>query len=89
MTVRAFIVLMLWTVVAVAVGDHFARDFAAPGLERTFAVLVITALLVAPVAWLLERMGWIRGRFEWGRRARQAQAQPPAQQQQASGDGGR
>jgi hypothetical protein len=84
MTVRAFLVLMVWTVFAVAVGDHVARDFAAPGLERTFAVLVITALLVAPVAWLLEKAGWIRGRFEWGRRR-----PSEAAQRQATGEGGR
>jgi len=68
MTVRAFIALLLITVVAVGIGDHIATRFSAPGLERTFAVLVITAAIVAPFAWLLEKVGWIRGRLELGRR---------------------
>jgi hypothetical protein len=71
MTVRAFIALLLITVVAVGIGDHFATRFAAPGLERTFSVLVITAAIVAPCAWLLEKIGWIRGRLELGRRREQ------------------
>jgi hypothetical protein len=60
MTVRAFVVLLLVTVFAIWVGDSFAADFAAPGLERTFAVLVVAAFIVAPAAWLLEKLGWIR-----------------------------
>ena len=64
MTVRAFIVLLIVTIVAISIGDHVARDFTNPGLERSFAVLVIAAIIVAPVAWLLGRIGWIQGRFE-------------------------
>jgi hypothetical protein len=60
MTVRGFIVLLLVTVFAIALGDSFARTFAAPGLERTAAVLVVAAAIVAPAAWLLEKLGWIR-----------------------------
>ena len=60
MTVRAFCVLLLVTVFAIWVGDTVAADFAAPGLERTFSVLVVAALIVAPAAWLLEKLGWIR-----------------------------
>ncbi|MFM1989715.1 MAG: hypothetical protein RJA99_2672 [Pseudomonadota bacterium] len=60
MTARAFVVLLLVTVFAIWVGDSVAREYAAPGLERTFAVLVVAAFIVAPAAWLLEKLGWIR-----------------------------
>jgi uncharacterized membrane protein YfcA len=68
MTVRAFILLMLVTVAGIAVGDYVAEDFTSPGMARTFAVFVIAGAIVAPVAWLLGRIGWIRGRFDLGRK---------------------
>jgi hypothetical protein len=68
MTVRAFILLMIVTILAIGVGDHFAERFTSPGIERTFAVFVIAGAIVAPVAWLLGRIGWIRGRLELGRK---------------------
>jgi hypothetical protein len=68
MTLRAFLVLFVVTVFAIAVGDHFAQGFAPPGFQRTFSVLVIAALIVGPVAWLLGRIGWIQGRLELGRK---------------------
>jgi hypothetical protein len=68
MTVRAFIILLGVTVVAIAIGDHFAERYTAPGLERSFGVLVIAAAIVAPVAWLLGKIGWISGRYEPGSR---------------------
>jgi len=60
MTVRAFVVLLGVTVLAIWLGDRIAQDFAAPGLERTFTVLVIAAALVAPAAWLLGRIEFSR-----------------------------
>jgi hypothetical protein len=73
MTVRAFVVLLVVTVLAIWLGDRIAQDFAAPGLERTFTVLVIAAAVVAPAAWLLGRIGWINsGRIEFSRNS-----QPP------------
>jgi len=68
MTVRAFVVLLLVTVFAIWVGDRVAADVTAPGLERTFSVLLVAAAIVAPVAWVLGRIGWIRGRLELGRK---------------------
>jgi hypothetical protein len=68
MTVRAFIVLLLVTVIAIAIGDHYAQEWTAPGLERSFAVLVIASVIVAPAAWLLGRIGWISGRLDLSRR---------------------
>lgn len=87
MTVRAFIVLLIVTVFAIWVGDSVAQDFAAPGLERTFSVLVVAAAIVAPVAWLLEKLGWIRGRLDLARRRAERQEQL-RQQQQRQRDGG-
>ena len=69
MSPRVFLFLLLVTVGAIWVGDLVATEYAAPGLERTFAVLVVAAAIVAPVAWLLERFGYIRKeKVELGRR---------------------
>ena len=57
MTVRAFIILLVVTVIAIWIGDRVASDFAAPGLERSASVLLIAAAIVLPVGWLLERIG--------------------------------
>jgi hypothetical protein len=66
---RVFLFLLLVTVGAIWVGDTLAEGFSPPGLQRTFAVLVIAAAIVAPVAWLLERLGFIRKeKVELGRR---------------------
>jgi uncharacterized membrane protein YfcA len=79
MTVRAFIVLLVITIIGIALGDRIAKDFAAPGLERTFTVLVIATLIVAPCAWILGRMGWINsGRIDFSRNS-----QPPSSGGQA------
>ena len=73
MTVRAFIILLVVTVIAIWIGDRIASDFAAPGLERSASVLLIAAAIVLPVGWLLERIGWISGRLEFGRRPAKAE----------------
>jgi|APFre7841882724_1041349.scaffolds.fasta_scaffold58967_2 uncharacterized membrane protein YecN with MAPEG domain len=66
MTVRGFIFLLAVVMVAIAVGDQLAQRWSAPGFERTFTVFVVAALIVAPAAWVAERLGWIRGRFTIG-----------------------
>ena len=69
MSPRVFIFLLLVTAGAIWIGDVLARQYAAPGMERTFAVLLVAAAIVGPAAWLLERLGYIRkGRVELGRR---------------------
>jgi hypothetical protein len=66
---RVFVLLLAVTAGAIWIGDTFASDFAAPGMQRTFAVLAIAAAIVAPVAWGLERFGYIRrGNVELGRK---------------------
>jgi hypothetical protein len=65
---RVFVLLLAVTAGAIWIGDTFAAGFAAPGMQRTFAVLAIAAAIVAPVAWGLERFGYIRrGNVELGR----------------------
>ncbi len=79
----AFFVLLAVTVAAIWFGDSFADDFAAPGLERTFAVLVIAAVAISPAVWVLDRLGLIRkGNVELRRKP--ASAQTPASQTPAS-----
>ncbi len=56
----AFFVLLAVTVVAIWFADSFAEGFAAPGMERTFAVLVLAAVALAPAVWVLDRLGLIR-----------------------------
>ncbi len=69
MSPRVFIFLLLVTAGAIWVGDLVAQQYAAPGMERTFGVLLVAAAIVGPVAWLLERLGYIRkGKVELGRR---------------------
>jgi hypothetical protein len=84
----AFFVLLAVTVAAIWFGDSFAAEFAAPGMERTFAVLVIAAVAIVPAVWVLDRMGLIRkGNVELRRKP--AAAQTPASQTPASQrDGG-
>ena len=84
----AFFVLLAVTVAAIWFGDSFAGEFAAPGMERTFAVLVIAAVAIVPAVWVLDRMGLIRkGNVELRRKP--AAAQTPASQVPASQrDGG-
>jgi hypothetical protein len=88
MTVRAFVVLLLVTVAAIGVGDWVARDFTAPGLERSFAVMVVAAAIIAPVAWLLERAGWIRGGWDpaQAREERRRREGAAGQGQRSGGD---
>jgi hypothetical protein len=66
---RVFVLLLFVTVGAIWVGDSVAQAYSPPGIQRTFSVLVIAAAIVAPVAWLLERLGYIRKeKVELGRR---------------------
>jgi hypothetical protein len=66
MTVPGFIFLLIAAVAGITVGAHFAESWAAPGLERTFAVALITAAIMFPAAKLAEWFGWIRGGLNMG-----------------------
>ena len=57
MSPRVFLALLVITAFAIWIGDVVAQEYAAPGMERTFAVLVIAVAIVGPVAWAFERLG--------------------------------
>jgi hypothetical protein len=64
MTRNAFIVLMLATVGAIFLGATIAERYTDEGLGRTLMVGAIAAAVVIPLSLLLEKIGWIKGRFE-------------------------
>jgi hypothetical protein len=66
MTVAGFILLLVAAIVGITLGAHVAEGFAAPGLERTFAVALITAAVLFPAAKLAGWLGWIRGGLNMG-----------------------
>lgn len=70
MTRNAFIVLLLLTVGAIALGAQIAERYAAPGIGRTLIVAAFTALVVFPAAKFAERRGWIRGGLDFSKTGR-------------------
>jgi hypothetical protein len=66
MTVAGFILLLVAAIVGLTVGAHFAESFAPAGIERTFAVAIITAAVLFPAARLAGWLGWIRGGLNTG-----------------------
>jgi hypothetical protein len=75
-TRNAFIVMLLLTIGAIAVGAQIAERYAAPGLSRTLIVALFTALVVFPAAKFAEHRGWIKGELDFskmGRRGNGAQ----------------
>lgn len=76
MTVRGFIFLMLVGVAASIVSGLVVERFTAPGLERTLAFAVPVGIVLYLAGRLGEKLGWISGRFEWGKP--QARPTPPA-----------
>ena len=67
MTSKGFIFLLILTVFTVMVAGFLAERWAAPGMERTLWVAVMTAAVVFPAAKWAETRGWIRGRLEMGK----------------------
>lgn len=70
MTRNAFVLLLVLTVGAIAVGARIAEHYAAPGLGRTLIVAAFTALVVFPAAKFAERRGWIRGGLDLSKMGR-------------------
>jgi len=66
MTVPGFLLLLAAAVLGLTVGAHFAEGFAPPGLQRTFAVGLVTAAVLFPAARLGGWLGWIRGGLNMG-----------------------
>jgi hypothetical protein len=64
MTRNGFIVLMIVTVVAIAIGALIAERYTDEGFGRTLMVGAIAAAIVFPVSWLAERFGLIKGKLD-------------------------
>ena len=64
MTRNGFILLMLVTVGAIFVGNEVAERYTDEGFGRTLMVGAITAVILFPAAWLAEKFGLIKGKFD-------------------------
>jgi hypothetical protein len=64
MSRNGFILMMIATVVAIAIGAMIAERYTGPGWSRTLMVGGIAAVIVFPIAMLAERLGWIKGKFD-------------------------
>lgn len=64
MSRNGFILMMIATVVAIAIGATIAERYTGPGWNRTLMVGAIAAAIVFPIAMLAERLGWIKGKFD-------------------------
>jgi len=83
-TLKAFIFLLVVTIVAVVGAAMIAEALVAPGFERGILIAVISGLVVFPAARWAEYRGWIKGDWSPGgvrreeqeaRREREALAQ--------------
>ena len=88
MTLKAFIFLLVVTIVAVVGAALIAEALVAPGFERGILIAVISGLVVFPAARWAEYRGWIKGDWSPGgvrreeqeaRRKREALAQQQAE----------
>ena len=66
MKVKAFLILMVVTVVTVVLAAKLAERWFAPGFERGIVIAVIAALVVFPLTRLFERLGWVKGSWSPG-----------------------
>ena len=76
MTRNGFVVMLLLTVGAIALGAQVAERYADPGLGRTLIVAPFTALVVFPAAKLAERRGWIKGELDFSKLGRRGSGAP-------------
>ncbi|MET0506850.1 MAG: hypothetical protein ABWZ78_01550 [Burkholderiaceae bacterium] len=66
MKVKAFLILMVVTVVTVVLAAKLAERWFAPGFERGIVIGVIAALVVFPLTRWFERLGWVKGAWSPG-----------------------
>ena len=66
MTLKAFIFLLVVTIVAVVGAAMIAEALVAPGFERGILIAVISGLVVFPAARWAEYRGWIKGDWSPG-----------------------
>ena len=95
MTLKAFLFLLVVTMVAVVGAAMIAEALVEPGFERGILIAVLAGLVVFPAARWAEYRGWIKGDWSPGgvrreeqeaRRRREALAQQQASA--TSNDGG-
>ena len=70
MTLKAFIFLLVVTIVAVTGSALIAEMLLAPGFERGIVIAVLSGLVVFPAARWAEYRGWIEGAWSPGGEAR-------------------
>ncbi|MGD9944669.1 MAG: hypothetical protein AB7L76_25420 [Burkholderiaceae bacterium] len=85
MTRNVFIALLVITLVVVTLAIEIAERYTEPGLGRTLMVAGITAAIMFPIGWIGERMGYIKGKFEFGKRARDTAERIQAEQRAKAG----
>ncbi|MFP5406189.1 MAG: hypothetical protein ACLGHY_07555, partial [Gammaproteobacteria bacterium] len=67
MSRNGFILMLIVTVIAIALGDAIAGHYTEPGLLRILLVGAIAGAIVFPVARLAERFGLIKGSFAFSK----------------------
>ena len=73
MTLKAFIFLLVVTIVAVVGAAMIAEMLVGPGFERGILIAVLAGLVVFPAARWAEYRGWIKGDWSPGGKLREEQ----------------
>ena len=73
MSLKAFLFLLVVTIVAVVGAAMIAEALVAPGFERGILIAVIAGLVVFPAARWAEYRGWIKGDWSPGGALRKEQ----------------
>jgi len=91
-SLKAFIFLLVVTIVAVMGAAHISEMLVEPGFERGIIIAVLAGLVVFPAARWAEYRGWIKGDWSPGgpmRKQRDAQKAREAAERQQIQDGTR
>ena len=73
MTLKAFVFLLVVTIVAVVASARIAEALVPPGFERGIIIAVLSGLVVFPAARWAEYRGWIKGDWSPGGTLRKQQ----------------
>ena len=76
MTLKAFLFLLVVTIVAVVGAAMIAEALVGPGFERGILIAVLAGLVVFPAARWAEYRGWIKGDWSPGGARRKEQDAP-------------
>ncbi len=80
MTLKAFLFLLVVTIVAVVGSALIAEALLAPGFERGVLIAVLAGLVVFPAARWAEYRGWIKGDWSPGGSLRRQQDERKARE---------